>query len=101
MGSAAAGSAFSFGVALGGWLANSFCQSSWPSFSSAAQVSSFSLRILPTVTSCLTRSTEVSLTSRLARRASGRPSGALMANGAMRTDALSSNSSVCLARLSL
>ncbi|MNH10930.1 hypothetical protein D3C79_704210 [compost metagenome] len=86
---------------MAGWLANSFCQSSWPSFSSAAQVSSFSLRILPTITCCLARSMEVSLTSRLARRASLRPSGALMAKGAMRTEVLSSNSSVCLDRLSL
>ncbi|MNF78858.1 hypothetical protein D3C76_950040 [compost metagenome] len=95
------GSALALAAGLDGWLANSFCQSSWPSASSAAQVSSLWLRILPTTTCCLARSTVVSLMSRRSSFASGRPSGALIAKGATLTERLFSSSSVCLARLSL
>ncbi|MDT4866932.1 hypothetical protein FQZ97_1018190 [compost metagenome] len=82
-------------------LANSFCQSSWPSASRAAQVSRFWLWILPTSTSCLTRSREVSLISSSSRLTSGRLSGALMAKGDTLIQILSRLSWVPLSRLSL
>lgn len=76
---AAAGSVFSAGLGAGALRgggvksANSFCQSSWPSFSRAAQASRPWLRTSPSTTSCLARSRVVAATSRLASLASGLP----------------------------
>ena len=72
--------------------ANSFCQSSWPSFSRAAQASRPWLRTSPSTTSCLARSRVVAATSRLASLASGLPWGELMLKSASFSAALSSSS---------
>ena len=78
--------------------ANSFCQSSWPSFSRAAQASRPWLRTSPSTTSCLARSRVVAATSRLASLASGLPWGELMLKSASFSAALSSSSWVSLDR---
>ena len=94
---AAAGSVFSAGGRRRlAWRrvksANSFCQSSWPSFSRAAQASRPWLRTSPSTTSCLARSRVVAATSRLASLASGLPWGELMLKSASFSAALSSSS---------
>lgn len=95
---AAAGSVFSAGLGAGALRgggvksANSFCQSSWPSFSRAAQASRPWLRTSPSTTSCLARSRVVAATSRLASLASGLPWGELMLKSASFSAALSSSS---------
>lgn len=101
---AAAGSVFSAGLGAGALRgggvksANSFCQSSWPSFSRAAQASRPWLRTSPSTTSCLARSRVVAATSRLASLASGLPWGELMLKSASFSAALSSSSWVSLDR---
>lgn len=101
---AAAGSVFSAGLGAGALRgggvksANSFCQSSWPSFSRAPQASRPWLRTSPSTTSCLARSRVVAATSRLASLASGLPWGELMLKSASFSAALSSSSWVSLDR---
>ena len=90
----------------GGWAAgaggfgalNNRCQSSWPSASRAAQVSSCWAAMLGSVTCRCARSKEAPVTSKAFSRTRGLPSGLAMAKGARLNRALLTTTWACWVR---